>query len=61
MVAYSMTVRVITPPDGINDARQWKRAGATQQEVLDIIDAANVRRLSIRTNRKAWKHKHGQR
>jgi hypothetical protein len=26
---------MITPPDGINDAREWKQAGATKGDVGD--------------------------
>ena len=49
LVAYVPTVRVIQPPDAINDARAWLRAGATRQDVQIIIEAADVRRLRIRT------------
>ena len=49
LVAHGPTVRVIQPPHGINDARAWLRAGATRQDVMDIIEAADVRRLRIRT------------
>ncbi|MCH8880045.1 MAG: toprim domain-containing protein [Planctomycetes bacterium] len=49
LVAYVPEVRVIQPPDGINDARAWLRAGATRQDVMEAIEAADVRRLEIRT------------
>lgn len=39
------SVRVIYPPDGITDARAWKQAGATHDEVKAVIDAAPVRAL----------------
>ncbi len=51
LVAYVPTVRVIQPPDGINDARAWLRAGVTRQDVKIIIEAADVRRLRIRRTR----------
>ena len=48
LIAYVPTVRVIQPPDGINDARAWLRAGATRQDVKIIIEAAEVQRLEVR-------------
>ena len=56
LVAYAAAVRVITPPNGISDARQWKRAGATRRDVLNIINAAEVRQLSVQTRRRRRKH-----
>ena len=47
LVAYARSVRVITPPAGIKDVREWKRQGATRADVQTLIDAAPVRRLSI--------------
>ena len=35
LLAYASAVRMITPPDGINDAREWKQAGATKGDVGD--------------------------
>ena len=52
LMAYSSAVRVITPPSGIKDARQWKQCGATGADVLAVIDAAPVRSLRL-TSRKA--------
>lgn len=49
IVAYSPAVSVITPPAGIKDARRWKQAGATNQDVNQAIEAAPVRRLAVRT------------
>ncbi|MCL4205538.1 MAG: toprim domain-containing protein [Pirellulaceae bacterium] len=49
LVAYSRAVRVITPPSGIKDSREWKRRGATAADVAAVIDVAPVRRLGIRT------------
>jgi len=53
LVAYCPAVRVMTPPAGIKDARAWKQRGATAADVQAAIDAAPVRRLGIRTKRKA--------
>jgi DNA primase len=55
LLAYSLAVRIITPPDGIKDAREWKRRGATAGDVLAIIDAAPVRRLAISVSRQRRK------
>lgn len=40
-------VRVISPPDGIKDARAWKVAGARRQDVLGAIAAAPIRALRM--------------
>ena len=52
LVAYCPTVRVITPPTGLKDARQWVRSGATAAEVQEVIDAAEPLRLKISVKRK---------
>jgi hypothetical protein len=56
LVAYAATVRVLTPPAGIKDTREWKRRGVTAVDVLAAIDAAPVRRLAIQS-RKAGTHR----
>jgi 5S rRNA maturation endonuclease (ribonuclease M5) len=48
LVAYVPAVRVIAPPDGIKDARQWLRAGGGRRDVEQAIDVAPVRRLAVR-------------
>jgi DNA primase len=48
LVAYAPKVRVIGPPAGIKDVRDWLRAGATRQEVEEAIRAAASRQLVIR-------------
>lgn len=47
LLAYCAAVRIITPPVGIKDVREWKRRGATAADVAKIIDAARVRKLRI--------------
>jgi hypothetical protein len=47
LLAYCPAVRIVTPPDGIKDARAWKCAGATAAEMLAMIDAAPIRKLKI--------------
>jgi hypothetical protein len=48
LLAYVSTVRVIAPPVGIKDARDWLRAGATREAVEEAIAAAPARRLTVR-------------
>jgi hypothetical protein len=61
LVAYSQSVRIIAPPSGIKDAREWKRSGATAADVQQAIDAVPVRKLTVSTRmrRKAGAH-HGR-
>jgi hypothetical protein len=40
-------VRVLTPPDGVKDVREWKIRGATAEELMDAAKAAPVHRLSM--------------
>jgi hypothetical protein len=47
LVAYAASVRIIAPPAGTKDAREWRRRGATRDDLQAVIDAAAVRRLSI--------------
>ncbi len=48
LVAYVPSVRIITPPAGLHDARDWLRAGGARHDVEEAIGAAVVRRLVIR-------------
>lgn len=41
------SVRVITPPDAIKDARAWKRAGATREDIERTIREAEAVRLKV--------------
>ena len=52
LVAYCPVVKVITPPVGMKDAREWKRTGATVAEAQGLIDAAEAWRLSVKTKQK---------
>jgi hypothetical protein len=51
LVAYAPVVRVIVPPNGIKDARDWLRAGGTRQDVEEAIRAAAERRLRVSSKR----------
>jgi hypothetical protein len=45
------SLRVVTPPVTVKDAREWKRAGATRAVVLAAVEAAPPFRLGVRTGR----------
>lgn len=47
LVTVCARVRIIFPPTGINDARDWVRGGATADEVLAVVHAARVRSLTL--------------
>ncbi len=47
ILTYLPGVKIVMPPDGIKDARAWRRAGATGVDVEAVIAAAPVCRLSI--------------
>lgn len=46
---FSPEIRVIEPPAGVNDARSWKRTGASHADVEAVIAAAPARRLIVST------------
>lgn len=43
------SVKVIRPPNGVKDARDWVRRGATRRDVLRAIEAAEPVRLTVRS------------
>jgi hypothetical protein len=45
---YSTDVRVIAPPAGIKDARDWLRAGCSRADLENAIKSARVRRFIVR-------------
>jgi len=49
VLPYVPTLRVITPPDGVKDVRDWKRAGATREAILQTIEAAPIQRMKIKS------------
>ena len=55
LLAYSASVRTITPPAPFKDARAWRQGGATAADVQRAINTAPVRtlRVSTRIRRKA--------
>jgi len=48
LVAYAPAVRVVVPPTGIKDVRDWKRSGVTRDDIVGLISAAPARRLTVR-------------
>lgn len=44
----SRSVRVIEPPNGAGDLREWVAAGATRADLLEVTRQAPVRRLGVR-------------
>jgi hypothetical protein len=51
LAANVRRVRVVTPPAGVKDVRDWRTAGATRADVFAAIAAAPVRTLVYRTTR----------
>ncbi|MCY2929852.1 MAG: hypothetical protein NTV86_10235 [Planctomycetota bacterium] len=51
ILPYAASVRVIQPPEGVKDAREWKRVGGTQADVSAAIEAAVGRHLSVKVVR----------
>lgn len=56
MVLHTPAVRVIRPPHGIKDARAWKRAGATYDDVVKSINDAKALQLNIRVSKRQVQH-----
>ena len=47
LVTVCPSVRVIVPPEGFNDVRDWITAGAKLDDLIAVTDLAAVRSLSI--------------
>jgi len=47
LAVYVRSICVLTPPAGVNDARDWRRQGATRDDVLARIANATSRRLGV--------------
>jgi hypothetical protein len=48
LAIYCRSLRIIYPPDGVKDARAWKRSGATREEVCAAIEASPIHRIAVR-------------
>ncbi len=53
LLAYSQSVRIISPPARFKDLRAWRQGGAMAADVQQAIDAAPVRKLRVLIRRKA--------
>src|SRR5262249_55252691 len=51
LVMYCRTLRVICPPGGMKDVRDWHRSGATRKDVESAILAAPVQQLTIQARK----------
>jgi hypothetical protein len=50
LALYVPRLRVLLPPEGIKDVRDWVRSGANRQTVLDAIEKAPARKLILRSD-----------
>ena len=50
LLAYASAIRLISPPRGLKDVRAWRQAGSTHAELRTLVDAAPVRKLTIRSS-----------
>jgi hypothetical protein len=48
VLCYARSVRIVEPPAPHKDARAWIAAGATRDDVLDLIEAATKRVVEVR-------------
>jgi hypothetical protein len=53
LLVHCSQVRVVAPPPGIKDARLWRQAGATREDILAAIAAAAVHKVSVTLRRGA--------
>jgi len=51
LAPYCPSIRVIAPPDGIKDVRDWKRTGAGRNDIMAVVEATPARRLVVRSER----------
>jgi len=51
LAAYSSTIRVITPPVAVKDAREWVRLGATRADVQSLASTVSAVRLGLTIRR----------
>jgi len=52
LVPLVRDLRVIEPPEGVKDMRAWVQAGASSADVIQVIDAAPSRRMTVCSRRK---------
>ena len=54
LAVYCPDVRIVSPPNGVKDARAWKQVGATTEDVTEAIEGAEVRKLKVTLIRKQY-------
>jgi DNA primase len=47
LAGVSRTVRIIEPPIGVKDIREWKRQGATYDDILNLIQQSKPINITI--------------
>jgi len=50
LALYVHEIKVIAPPPGIKDARQWKQQGAVRENILQAIDRAKKVEVHVERN-----------
>ena len=58
LVVLVKSVRVVLPPDGIKDAREWVRSGLTQGELDRCVAEASACQLVVRSAERGGSHGH---
>lgn len=51
LVPYCPSIRVIAPPGGIKDVRDWRQTGAGREDILAMIEATPARKVAVRSKR----------
>lgn len=51
LTPYCPSIRVIAPPGGIKDVRDWRRAGAGHDDIMAVAEVTPARRLVVRSKR----------
>lgn len=52
LVPLARDLKVIEPPEGVKDMRVWVQAGAAAADVIQVIDAAPIRMMTVCSRRK---------
>ena len=53
LVLHCPSVRLVYPPNGIKDLRQWKAAGLTREQLEQIIQSTVAVRIRVSTTIKS--------
>jgi len=58
LALHCTSVRIVYPPSGVKDLRQWRAAGLTPSQMKDAILAAKPVRLTVGVTNRARKRRH---